>query len=109
MKNLRYFHIEKKYFNNYKYKFIFYDINFDNAINNQNYFFFFFKNKLKKNKQNYLNYMSNLVMQRGLKLKALNFVKSGFKQFFELFLFCNNADFIKKFYYFSILKSYSTS
>lgn len=53
--------------------------------------------------------MTNLVMKRGLKLKALNFVKNGFKEFFELFLFCNNKDFIKKFYYFSILKSYSSS
>lgn len=71
--------------------------------------FFFYKNKLKKNNKNYLNYFTNLTMKKGLKLKALAFVKNGFKEFFELFLFCNDTRFIKKFYYFSILKSYSSS
>ena len=76
-----------------------------------------FKIKKKKNMQvsefrknnNYLNYFVSLACKKGYKLKTTKIVKNAFTLFFELFLFCDDNFFFKKYYYFSILKSYSQS
>lgn len=83
----------------------------------ENYYSFSSKLKKKKNmhlselrkNSNYLAYFTALACKRGFKLKTLKIVKNSFKLFFELFLFCNDDFFFKKYYYFSILKSYSQS
>lgn len=63
----------------------------------------------KKKKLNYFNYLVNLSFRCGLKVKLNHVVKSAFKDFFELFLFCNNSAFIKEYHYFTVLKSYASS
>lgn len=82
-----------------------------------NYYSVNLKLKKKKNMQvsefrknnNYLNYFISLACKKGYKLKTTKIVKNAFTLFFELFLFCDDNFFFKKYYYFSILKSYSQS
>ena len=82
-----------------------------------NYYSVNLKLKKKKNiktsefrkNNNYLNYFISLACKKGYKVKTTKIVKDAFKLFFELFLFCNDNFFFKKYYYFSILKSYSQS
>lgn len=81
-----------------------------------NEFFFLVQKKnnfdirfFKFNKINLINYSTNLILKRGLKFKAHTFLKNAFKQFFELFIFCNDKNFTQKYHYFNILKSYSLS
>lgn len=64
---------------------------------------------LKKLNFSYLNYFSNIVQKKGMKLKALKTLKEAFKNFFDLFLFCEDKSFFQKYEYFTILKSYSFS
>ena len=56
---------------------------------------------------NNFSYLANLTIKKGFKLKARRFVKVAFKNFFDLFIFCNDAIFIKQYHYFNILKSYA--
>ncbi len=67
-----------------------------------------YPSELRKNK-NYLGYFTSLACKNGYKLKTSRIVKNSFKLFFELFLFCNDDAFSKKYFYFSVLKSYSQS
>lgn len=64
--------------------------------------------QIRKN-TNYLSYFVSLACKKGFKLKTTKIIKNSFKLFFELFLFCNDDIFSKKYYYFNVLKSYSQS
>lgn len=67
------------------------------------------KKSILKHKLSYLNYYINLFQKNGNKLKARRFVTGAFKQFYDLFLFCNDSNFNTIGSYFAVLKSYSFS